>query len=749
MAKIFDVSDYINNNPNRNNFDLTHKVHGTYQFGKLYPILCKPVVPTDSFRIDTHVSLRFMPMPFPTQSNMRAIFHYFYVRTKNIWKNFPTWVQGLEEHTPPYIDQKRSFYAQSSLADHLGIPTSFHVNASSDSATSVPSYKGDLVPEAYEGGTNFNVYTPVGVVNTNLSLRTVNVSDLFSGIIVSDSYDELAGFSRGYFPYLLSDGQRGTVPQPIGNQLSPNNPFTCSVSYDTDDMASQSSYYLAVFDINTNVVLGFVPLKFTSVSASEFSLTPIESPELVMVNTKMSLQGYFSQFGAYLLVSNFGSLDSTRIVPNVVISSIDFDLNVTARLGLVSEDERYNPYYSSTNDGEDTIKVSALPFRAYESIYNAFYRDWHGAQDFTVDGNRVFNKYVTNDADGADTTNYELMHHNWEYDAYTSCLPSPQQDNVPYVGLTNVSALGEMRVQSPDGSEATLRLRDMPDGVQGIEYENLQAESPDTRRFALQQASLGFTIPEFREANAIQRFLELNIRKGYRYIDFIEGHFGKSPKYAEMDMPEFIGGFTQKISVNEVTNTNGVDNDELGAIGGQCRAIGSSNHGVNHYFDDFGFVVGIMCLIPDNAYDCILPKHFNLKSPIDLYFPEFSQLSLQPVTYEEIAPVQSHAEYNPLDATPKKLTDTFGYQRPNHDLVWYYDSVHGDFRNPRNGIGNSVICRNFAGRPELGNEFMIIKPSETDTIFSYSLGNQDVALGEIVLEIQAKRPIPRIVVPHI
>ena len=67
MANIFKQQLDVNQHPNRSNFDLTHKVHGSYKPGVLYPFLSKYVVPTDTFEIDTAVGMQCMPMPFPTQ----------------------------------------------------------------------------------------------------------------------------------------------------------------------------------------------------------------------------------------------------------------------------------------------------------------------------------------------------------------------------------------------------------------------------------------------------------------------------------------------------------------------------------------------------------------------------------------------------------------------------------------------------------------------------------------------------------
>ena len=51
------------------------------------------------------------------------------------------------------------------------------------------------------------------------------------------------------------------------------------------------------------------------------------------------------------------------------------------------------PFYSATFGKLPSIPLSALPFRAYESYYNAFGRDIRN-NPFIVDGKPEYNKYV-------------------------------------------------------------------------------------------------------------------------------------------------------------------------------------------------------------------------------------------------------------------------------------------------------------------------------------------------------------------
>lgn len=776
MAKIFSQQAELNNHPQRNNFDLSHKIHMTGKMGTLYPTFCKPVVPGDSFKIDSGCAFNFMPMPYPTQTRMRFIQHFFYVRNKNIWSNWENWLQGLPDNdtgqdiVPPYIDQPASFYKTGSLADFLGIPTTFQYPL--DSINSVARLMPNGVLDGFSGvisipldsnnnpdinafiqgdvsmydATNPNKHYIVGFPSTPFSVKInsdrFSFFSLFSGtrFRFGNPLEELGDKPLSFRVFLLNTF--------LGNGVDYSNSLNFSSTIggliaSFEDLGFTSA--LTVMNQNTSQSARIEGrLSDSIVTRVNDSLDQGYSPVLIFVpyvimstNSSLPINERYKRFdvspynisGEIYSSSSFSSQSYFESSLPMNNNQVDIDSM------LIS-----NPYYSSSNQDEDTIKVSALPFRAYESVYNAFYRNQNGNQPFMIDGKTQYNKYNTTIGDGVDTTPYSLMQRNWELDAYTSCLPSPQQGQAPVVGIT---ALGRVTIVDPEtGVTTTAQATDTPNGMQFTDV-NIGEESH--QKYLVNLASSGITINDFRQVNSLQRFLETNIRKGFRYVDFIEGHFGTRIKDSIMDMPEFIGGFSQTVDVNMVTNTTAQkdgDVELLGSYGGQASAFGGTQHSINHYCDDYGFIIGIMCLVPEPTYSQILPKHFNVKQPLDYYFPEFAQIGLQPITYEEVCPVQSHYMHS-IDST-KKLTDVFGYQRPNHDMVWFPDTLHGEFRKSFNKF---IVNRVYSSRPELGNDFLVIKPEETNSIFNYMAPDNDVFVGQVAYSVKAKRPVPRIVIP--
>ena len=79
MAKnIFTQTKEFVNQPKRNTFDLSFQNNLTMEFGKLYPVFLKEVIPGDSFRIQPTFALRMLPMVFPVQTRIKANLHFFY-----------------------------------------------------------------------------------------------------------------------------------------------------------------------------------------------------------------------------------------------------------------------------------------------------------------------------------------------------------------------------------------------------------------------------------------------------------------------------------------------------------------------------------------------------------------------------------------------------------------------------------------------------------------------------------------------
>lgn len=195
--------------------------------------------------------------------------------------------------------------------------------------------------------------------------------------------------------------------------------------------------------------------------------------------------------------------------------------------------------------------------------------------------------------------------------------------------------------------------------------------------------------------------------------------------------------------MSKVLNTSeGANNSPLGSFAGIGSALGRINHSISRYFDEHGFVIACLSIVPTPTYSQLLPKHMIApSSPLDYYSPEFGKIGMVPITYEEVAPIQmysiSHSRFD--------LLRTFGYQRPWYDLLRSVDEVHGHFRTT---LRDYLLNREFDAPPELSRSFIKVDPNQLNDVFSYR-GNDDKFLGQIVFKITAKRPIPSSSMPSL
>lgn len=725
MANIFKQQKDLNNKPKRNNFDLSFQNHLTMKMGVLYPVLCKEVVPGDSFRISSAFGLKFLPLAFPVQSKMRATMHYFYVRNKNLWDRWEDWISGLKTASDgvihPYIWKRSNFFQTCKLADYLNVPTS---NVDFGDASFVNVDTDEFVGVDYQDG--FYMIDWSNYVGHSLTCfrphlyETNNPNHILDWGIDFRYVAFYVKFDRHLDDYYLEpvDVQGGIYHYSVQ--------FTSS--FTGLSSITPGSIKICGFDANGYRYNDF---QVDNVDYSNGNLT-------IAFQANDRFDHFTTTLAVFFDRNVIFPKDDFNSMSGVVTSARMLRLN---NFSTTSEFVERTPFSST----EDAVRLNALPFRAHESIYNAYYRNSVN-QPFRVNGQIEYNKYNTTVAGGQDDTDYQLYRRNYELDFLTSALPSPQQGNAPLVGM---NALGQITLESEDGVTTAQAVIDESTG----EITGLNVTSPIANKehaLTLQQiAQAGFTINSFRDTNALTRWLETNIRKGYRYLDFIAGHFGKSPKYSELDMPEFIGGFSRDVTVSQIVSTA----DTLGLEGGQglgdfqgmANCFGGGNHSVTHYCDDYGFIVGILCVVPTPAYSQLLPKHFLKYSPLDYYFPEFSQLGMQPISYEEVCPVTAYLQ-SIADGGATSVHDTFGYQRPYYDLVSSVDEVHGLFRSE--SMRSFLINRIFGTRPVLGNDFLQIDPEETSQIFADQT-DVDQIIGQVIFDIKAKRPIPRVVIPSL
>ena len=723
---IFSKTNNFVDKPKRNTFDLSFQNNLSMEFGKLYPVLCKEVIPGDSFNIDATFGLKFMPFYWPVQTRMKANLHFFYVRRRNLWKDFMDfWGNTKDNLVPPYLTfSDRSMLEVGELADYLGVPNylygsygvgKFNQTLSFPTVDQLRSQSGIRVSVLNQAFPNI---TP-GLDMSSEFASSISIQGL------KEMYDNDTSNNIPY-AFITSNAYFNFVSgvTSMSDVVFPDNTFRV-FSYSSSGVFSTSTLTSTVrvilLDENYKVITTDA-MTYTSGTGWIFS----NSVTITM------LQGakYLAFYG-----SMYNSTIAYRLIPDVMSFSIYSDYNSGTGVEIAGNDV-YNPYLPNANNPERSILVSAEPFRAYEAIYNSFYRNSQN-NPYILSGVKEYNKFIPTNDGGPDSNSYKLHYRNWEQDFLTTATQTPQQgDFAPLVGVTST---GQLTFQSEDGTWH-VQLSVANDGtVTGIQMADAGLPA-GTLHNLVDSVSTGISINDFRNVNAFQRWLETNLRRGYKFKDQIMSHFGVEVKYDELNMPEFIGGCSQDVTVNQISNTNGDGSTPLGEYGAQASCVGTTRNVISHYFDEPGYVMAILSISPVPNYSQLIPKHLIKRNLFDYYFPEFGHIGMQPIQLKEVCPVQQFAADN------TKLNDVFGYQRAWYDYLASTDEVHGYFRTSE--LRNFLVNRRFDVCPQLSEEFLLCDPSQVNDVFAVTDLTHKI-LGQVYFDIKAKRPIPEFGIPRL
>lgn len=754
MANIFRKKDAYIDRVNRSTFDLSFVNNLTMKFGAITPVCLLPASFGDSFQINARFNLQLLPTVFPIQTQLYVRLHFVYVRTRTLWNDWMSFFGGDETVTPPWIDPTAENTPQGhkqfniaddlqtgTLADYLGVPT-----------TITGIYGGSVIASRSVKFSNFKDNVPA----LKASLVGSPVVTQLQFATLTDVLTSTKAFSSIFLTNYANWGSYGySTPRCLC--------VPYSVKYDTPTQNVTLSLSLTRFnllrqmisDYDSKPIVGFAIYENDSTAkiwSGQFNLIDIKNDTLTF---DVDLGKPLSSFKLCMVFE----LRNELYQKDYMYSLYELGSTTTIRAGLTQEfvsqlyaspisvvyksfewtkPEAANcPFYTPTSNRLPAIPLSALPFRAYEAYYNAFGRDIRN-NPFIVDGKPEYNRYVPSVEGGRDVYKYQLHYANWEADAYTTALQSPQAGVAPLVGITS---LGEATFRDAAGTEyhAQLETADDGDTVTGFQMRSSNAPA-DVVRNLIGMATSGISISDFRNVNSLQRFLEIRIRQSPRYKNLVKGLFDVNLDYDELMMPEFLGGISDTIPVYKVTQTTPTEGNPLGSFAGQGSLQSGMRHVIRKYCPEEGYILGVMSVVPAANYSQLLPPHFTRMNLLDWHFPQFNNISYQPMLYKHLCPYQAYA------SNPQNINNVFGYQRAYWDLISSFDEVHGEFRG---SMRNFLINRVFDEAPELSKDFLLVNPDHVNDVFAMTSENGDKILGSIAFEITKKTTIPRNSIPHI
>lgn len=360
------------------------------------------------------------------------------------------------------------------------------------------------------------------------------------------------------------------------------------------------------------------------------------------------------------------------------------------------------------------LYVSALPFRGYQLIYNEYYRDQtlHTPVALTKDG------VVAGAERDAITT---LRKRCVTKDYFSSALPWAQRGGEVMLPTESVITYKDPAVVKFQGLPASGALSGGADGH--LDVAGLGDGTIDN----IDSIDEQITVNELRRAIKLQEWLEKNARAGSRYIEQIFAHFGVKSSDARLQRPEYLGGGKSPVVISEVLQTSKTDVSPQGHMAGHGISVGNT-HQFKRFFEEHGYVIGIMSVLPAQSYQQGLPKMFSRTDKFDYYWPEFAKLGEQEVKKKEIYAAYTGANTN---------EDLFGYQSRYSEYKYNPSTVHGDFKDTLSywHMGNI-----YNSCPALNAAFVEANP--THRIFAVEDPSYDKLYVQLYNNVKAIRPMP-------
>jgi hypothetical protein len=464
--------------------------------------------------------------------------------------------------------------------------------------------------------------------------------------------------------------------------------------------------------------------------------------------------------------------DSTDyLIPQTVAGNLGFSV------GSVAD-------YFGIPTGVKSLSVSSLPFRAYQLIYNEWFRDenlqervgaWAPAATHKDD--------PVGDWNDTNSTGLSLLRRNKYHDYFTSALPWPQKGDAvdvnfgvggaiswasdtftvsssrvnnqsvkatvanpknlafiqPDLALQQEASFNRINV-TPPSAGSNVYLTGFGDvsktfTSQGSSVPSMNPPSVDLPylQFVGEQGA-GLTINDLRQAFQVQKLLERDARGGTRYTEILRSHFGVVSPDARLQRPEYLGGSSTRILMNSVAQTAPTNDVTPQANLSAFGLFGDSFHGFSKSFVEHGYIIGLVNVRADLSYQQGVNRMWSRKSRLDFYFPVLAHLGEQAILNKEI-----YAQGTAAD------DQVFGYQERFAEYRYSPSVITGKMRStdPQT-LDIWHLAQKFDSLPTLSSQFIQDNPPVSRVV---AVQSEPQFVLDAWFDLKCIRPMPVYSVP--